>query len=54
MKVQQLRMDDQAYPTDFMNTITLNAKVLKQNLMLPLDGHAQLAEPGCLCTKQEL
>ncbi len=25
-----------------------------QILLLPLGGHAHLAEPGCLCTKQAL
>ena len=29
-----------------------NAKM--QILLLPLSGHAHLAEPGCLCTKQAL
>ena len=26
----------------------------KQTILLPLSGHAHLAEPGCLCTKQAL
>ena len=25
-----------------------------QIILLPLSGHAHLAEPGCLCTKQAL
>ena len=26
----------------------------RMHILLPLSGHAHLAEPGCLCTEQEL
>ena len=32
----------------------IHAKKKKMQILLPLGGHAHLAEPGCLCTKQAL
>ncbi len=32
----------------------MHARTQMQILLLPLGGHAHLAEPGCLCTKQAL
>ena len=34
------------------NTHTM--QIILQIILLPLSGHAHLAEPGCLCTKQAL
>ncbi len=36
----------------YIHTHTCKCKL--QILLLPLGGHAHLAEPGCLCTKQAL
>ncbi len=37
-----------------IHTYTHTCKCKMQILLLPLGGHAHLAEPGCLCTKQAL
>ena len=39
-------------PPTYVHTHTKKCKM--QIILLPLSGHAHLAEPGCLCTKQAL
>ena len=45
-------------PIQYINTYILYIHtckhIKKMQILLPLGGHAHLAEPGCLCTKQAL